>query len=345
MICSPEQLLLFFSSLADISDSVRSRADAVLRGAVDWNYLSCAAVNLDVSPGLLELLAGKEDTVDRRILERLVSSSARCAGETASMRELWCEVSSLLTKGGFDQIPLKGCDPRIAHGARRKSNPMVDVDILIRRADTEYVGEYLENNGYLYLGARSGSHMNFCTDETNPRFIEIHWDLVNRNNPLHRRLFSPLLDALWERSITMNGQRLLCGEDMISYLACHAVKEYFHNPKWLSDIAWIIENRLYLSDPGLMKFVTGEWGISKALGIIAEALDYHLRTTYLEQVLACGAVKPDMMGRYVAKRLLRYDRLRSLRPVIFFAVASPPFGMMRVLAGSVQRVVQKSFPR
>ena len=185
--------------------------------------------------------------------------------------------------------------------------------------------------------------MNFFTNETEPRFIEIHWDLVNRYNPLHRALFSPDMDAIWERSVILNGMRLLSEEDLLAYLTSHAVKEYFNSPKWLSDIAWITGNRLGLVDPEVMSQVIVEWGVSHALGIVAEALDYCLHNACIEQLMAFGAIRPGVAGRYMAKRLLCYDRLRSLRPVLYAAAAGTPLRTIHMFGGAARRIVQKIF--
>ncbi len=342
MTCRPEQILLFFSALPEHSDYINDMTDSILKAGVDWDYLYYDAESFGVAAGLAELLSNREAVADI-FLGRLGKTSKREEKESESMLDLYNELSSLLSGHEFDYIPLKGCDFRIAEGPRRKCNSMTDIDILVKLSDTEEIGLLLENNGYIYQGTMSGAHMNFFTDEKHPRFIEIHWDLINRSNPLHRKLFFPDLDAVWERSIILNGERLLSEEDLLAYLTAHAVKEYFHTPKWLADIAWIFKNRLGLVDPERLVMVIDEWGVSTALGIVAEGVDYYLQTNCFEYVLAFGAVKPGMLGQYIAKRLLCYDRLRLLRPLIFAAVAGSPLHLMSVTAGSIQRLVQKTF--
>ena len=216
---------------------------------------------------------------------------------------------------------------------------MEDIDILVKISDVEDVGRVLEENGYHYQGTFSGSHMNFFTDEEEPHLIEIHWDLINRTNPIHSRLFQPSVNAIWERSIAMCGESLLSPEDLLSYLTAHGVKEYFHKPKWLTDTAWIIENCSNMMDPATSKNVINEWGTSRALGIIACALKYLLCDSTFNTVWDLGAIKPGLTGRCLAGRLVRYEKLRNLRPLIFAASAASFPRALTVAAGVVERYI------
>jgi len=332
-------MLLLFSALPSHNEYITQRIDDILGAGVHWDFLLHGAESFGVAAGLKELLSEKETPAD--FYEQLKSASASEIKNTESMYGLYQDISSLLLKHGFDYIPLKGCDPRIAHGSRRISNIMVDIDILVKESNTDNIGIMLEENGYIYHGDMSGSHMNFFTDDERTRFIEIHWDLINRRNPLHNKLFTPVLTGIWDRSITVKGERLLSNEDLLSYITVHAVKEYFHKPKWLSDIAWVIENFSDFFDPGSTALVLEEWGVAKALGFIAGGLDYCLQADYLEKVLAYGAVKPDILGDYLAKQLSCFNRLRKLRPLIFAASADSSRRLWGVMAGSIMRLAQK----
>ena len=332
-------MLLLFSALPVHNEYIIKRIDDILGAGVHWDFLLHGAESLGVAAGLIELLSDKETPVD--FYEQLKAVSDREIKNAESMYGLYLDISSLLSKHEFDFIPLKGCDPRIAHGSRRKCNSMIDIDILVRETDTDNIGLLLEENGYIYHGDMSGSHMNFFTDDERPRFIEIHRDLINRRNAIHNKLFTPVLAGIWERSISVNGERLLSNEDLLSYITVHAVKEYFHKPKWLSDIAWVIENYSDCFEPGRMALVLEEWGAAKALGFIAGGLDYCLHADYLEKVLAYGAVKPDIFGVYLTRQLSCFNRLRKLRPLIFVASADSSRRLWSVMAGSFKRLVQK----
>lgn len=335
----PEDILLLFSALPNHNEYIVQHTDDILGSGVRWELLLYGAESLGVAAGLFTLLMEKEAPAE--FYERLKAASDCEIKNTESMFGLFREISRLLSQHGFDYIPLKGCDPRIAHGSRRNCNTMIDIDILVRETDNDNIGSLFEENGYMYLGDLSGSHMNFVTADEHPRFIEIHRDLINRRNPIHNKLFTPELAGIWERSIFVKGERLLSNEDLLSYITAHAVKEYFHKPKWLSDIIWVIDNYSQRFDPGRTALVLEEWGTARALGFIAGGLDFCLHADYLEKVLAYGAVKPDIFSVYLAKRLLCFNRLRKLRPLIFAASADSTRRLFDVIAGSIMRLAQK----
>ena len=334
-----ENLLLFYASMPGHDDYIINRTDEIVREGVDWQYMQSTAEALGVTGGLLERFS-QAKIPPNDFITRMNDIIEKEIQRTASMLSLYKEISSLLEKNGFRHIPLKGCDKRITDGPRNFFNVMEDIDVLVRISDVEDIGRVLEENGYYYQGSFSGSHMNFFTDEKTPRFIEIHWDLINRENTISGRLFQPSIDAIWERSITVDGESLLFLEDLLSYLTAHGVKEYFHKPKWLTDIAWIIENCSNMMEPVTSKKIIREWGTSRALGIISYALKHMLCDSSFDVVWTLGARKPGLTGRYLARRLVCYDKLRSLRPLLFIASAESLQRSFTVTAGMVERYIR-----
>ena len=334
--------MLFFASVSGHEEYIVSRLNDFISDGLDWNYLEQMAVALGVAGGLIERFHQTE-TRNQNFIERIRNGVVNEIQKTESMISLYKEISALLVKNGFSYIPLKGSDIRISQGSRRIFNPMDDIDIFVRKSDIEDVGKMLEDNGYLYQGTFSGSHMNFFTDESPPRFIEIHWDVINRKNPIHGRLFKPSIDAIWERSITRDGEMLMSDEDLMSFLAAHCVKEYFHKPKWLADMAWIIENCSCLQDTVSSRKVICEWRTSHAIGIIAESLNILLRDSKFDSVFESGACRPGMAGRYVAKRLVCYEKLRLMRPLLFVTCSESFKRTIAVTAGIAERYIRKSY--
>ncbi len=145
MKCRPEHLLLFYASLWERDECVRAKVSDLCGTGIDWSFLVDVAEAFGVCAGLTALLSslGEEYPVD---WDRLRKAAIREAAVTASMLSLYGEVSLLLDRSGIPFMPLKGCDSRIAVGSRRISNPMEDVDILIREEDAEEAGEALEQN-------------------------------------------------------------------------------------------------------------------------------------------------------------------------------------------------------
>jgi hypothetical protein len=332
-----ENILLFYAALPDHDNWILSRAREMLDRKADSEYLDAAAEAYGAAAGLIALLtaAGRRESI---------SDTLRCAAEreasvTVSMRSLSEEIGALLEREGIPFIPLKGCDRRIVELARVHSNPMRDVDILVRPDDIPEAGKLLVRNGYLHLGSFSGAHMNFATDEDLPRFIEIHWDLVNRSSPVQRRLFLPDLEKIWERSTVLCGTLHLSPEDLVCYTAAHAAKEYFRRPKWIADMAGILDNSLAEVNPFLFREVIREWGVSTVLGIIGKALASVLPERKYEALYAAGARCPGILGRYIADNLFGYSRLYSIRPLCSLAFAPSLAASFAVAAGIGERVI------
>jgi len=336
----PENVLVFYAAVTVCGEYTVERTRRIVAGGLDWDYLVETAVSLDTAGGLLDLLR-RSGTAENEHFPRLREAMRREMHVTALMKSLFLDVSSLLEDHGVDYIPLKGCDPRISEGARGFFNVMSDIDVLVRRRDVERVGRLFEKRGWRYLGVFSGSHATFHTDERVPRFIELHWDLINRDNPVHSALFGASIEKIWERSVKMCAMSLLSAEDLLSYLVAHAVKEYFHKPKWLADIAWVMRSHAGTMEPAAAARIAEEWGTSKALGMVGSALRDILNDPVFGRFGETDATGGGMLGRYVSRRLLCYERLKTLRPLIFAASAGTAPRTLSVLAGMVRRAVSK----
>lgn len=336
---SAENVLLFYAALPTHDGWVLSRVHEILDREVDAEYLNAAAEAYGVASGLVALLTenGKQESISLSLLR----AAEQEAAVTVSMHSLYEEIATLLERAGLPFIPLKGCDRRIVELARPYSNPMQDVDILVHPTDVVAVGKLLVGNGYLHLGSFSGAHMNFATDEEFPRFIEIHWDLVNRRSPVQRRLFSPSLGNIWKRSSILCGASHLSPEDLICYTIAHAAKEYFRRPKWIVDIACIIDSLMTKMDPVMLKEIVGEWGVSAVFGIVAEALDTVLPERRYDTLYDSGAKHPRILGQYIAHNLFGYSRLYSIRPLCALSFAPSFVTALSVAMGIGERLVKR----
>ncbi len=338
MKCRPENILLFFASLYGHDEFINTRTNEIVRDSVDWEYLKRSAQALGVARVVIARLL-KTGIIENSFTSQLRAAAQDEIRKSESLLALYQEISSLLAKNGFNYMPLKGCDQRISRGARRLSNTMDDIDILVKMSDVEDIARVLEENEYHYQGMFSSSHITFFTDDEIPRLIEIHWDLVNRSSPVHGVLFHPSIDAIWNRSISLCDESHLSLEDLLCYLTAHCVKEYFHKPKWLADIVWVIENCSAEMDPLTARNITSEWGTSRALGIIAHGLKEILYDSTFDMVWDFGACRPGLLGLYIARNLLCYDTPRNLRPLLYVASAESLSSAFAVSAGMVKRIL------
>ena len=333
----PEDTLLFYAAAAGHDEFIAGKYREAAAHGFDAERLVRSAIALDAAGGLRYRLSSAGvslGALDDVLKDAMLADLQR----STSLRDLYADVARILSENGFDHIPLKGSDPRLVEGPRGFFSSMEDVDILVRYGDTEAVGALLERNGLHYQGRFSGSHMTFFTDENRPRLIEVHWDLVNRDNPLHAALFRPSLAKIWERRVDMCSGTLLSTPDMVSYLAAHGIKEYFHKPKWLADIAWALEHLCQEIDAREAAGVVDEWGISRALGIAAAAIGELLPMGNAGVAWSLGAQKPSAFGRFIAERLLSCDRMRRYRPHLFLAAADTVNAKAAVARGMALRI-------
>jgi hypothetical protein len=335
---SPEHTLLFYASLETRNPYVLGEADRLCRGRLDRGRLAGTAEAYGICGGLLSLLSelGRDFPVDPG---RMRQAAAREAADTAAMLALYEEVAALFGGGGIPFVPLKGCDIRISGGARRTSNPMDDVDVLVRPEDTGRAGEVLTANGYFHQGSGSGAHMNFAVERDAVRFVEVHWDLVNRESLVQRSLFRPDIGAIWGRTITIGGRAHLSHPDLLCHLAVHAIKEYYRRPKWLADIAWIAMLPERKAGQSSLSETIGEWNASSPLGIAAEALRSLTGEIGYESLFDEGARRSGFAGRFIADRILGYDGLRGMRPLLWIACARTMTERIQVIRGMIGKAV------
>lgn len=336
-----ENILLYFASIDDHDSTICGRTREILDRGVNFRYLEHAAEMYGVAAGLTELLlaSGRDVT---SISENLLCAADRERSVTVSMHDLYHEIASYMKRAGIMFVPLKGCDTRIAKGSRRRANPMQDVDILVKQEDVYNAGELLERSGFIYQGSFSGVHMNFATNEKIPRFIEVHWDLINRNSQMQKHLFSPCIEAIWERCTCVCDTLHLSQEDLLCYTASHAAKEYFHRPKWIADVKYILDNLLPSMDDDRLTFVMKEWGVSAVLGIMSTAMESVLAGRDYKKIYAVGAKNPGFLGRFVSNHLFLYKELRPFRPLCAIAFADTPGAFFRVIAGMSKRLVTRN---
>jgi len=337
VIRRPEDTLLFYAAVAGHDEFIAGKYREASERGFDSEILVRSAIALDAAGGLRYRLSRAGVSVgalDEVLKEAMLADLHR----STSLRGLYADVARILSGDGFDHMPLKGCDPRLIEGPRGVFSSMEDVDILVRYEDAEAVGALLERNGLHYQGRFSGSHMTFFTDEDIPRLLEVHWDLVNRGNPLHAALFRPSLAEIWERRIDLCSRSLLSAPDLVSYLTAHGIKEYFHKPKWLADIAWTLERLRPEIDVREAAGVVDGWGASRALGIAAAAIEGLLPPGSSGVAWSLGAQKPSALGRYIAERLLSCDRMRRYRSHLFFAAADTKRAKAAVARGVALRI-------
>lgn len=325
-----ENKLLFYSAIQGHDLFIKQQFETILSKRIDWSYFIGKARYLGVTGCFIRRIGDSDYGIGKKVIEFLKGISDHEINISASMLSLYKEVSALLSRNGIEHIPLKGCDKRIKRGDLNFFNMMTDIDILVRTNEIEKTGAVLSDNGYNYQGCFSGAHMNFYTSETTPRFIEIHWDVVNRSSSFQKALFLPSVENIWERSLPEDKHRILCWGDMLMHLTAHSIKEYFHKPKWLADIAWLLDTCPPETDFKEITAINKEWNTSKGLGVVTAILDKYLDNSYMEKAFSFGAKKPNWLKQRLAERMIDYQNLISLRGYVYMACADSNLDLFKI---------------
>jgi hypothetical protein len=336
-----EDILLFLAALGEMGEGEFRHAAEIIESGPDWDYLAGKAEILGVSAGPKELLS-RTGGVPGRIAQSLQKAVAVEFTRTEIMQSFYSMVVSLMDGHDICFVPLKGCDARIAQGSRRLTNPMEDIDILVRQEDLFRVRDILERNGFLWQGAHSGAHLNFAHETYPPRFLEVHWDLVNRESPFQRHLFHPDIPRIWKDCIVLCDRLHLSAEDLLCYTTAHAFKEYFRKPKWAADALYLFRQILPGLDSGKLRERVEEWGVGTALGVLAETLMAVTGDREFENVFQKGAKRPDIFGKHASAGFFRWDGARMNHQVAYLACAGT-FGERISLLACVKELILKKY--
>ena len=323
--------LLAYASTGDRSEQVLAAGRAIIGAGIDWERLLLGAVSAGEAGNLADLLACAG--IETPLTDAFKYAADSELRRTMIMRRSIRDATALLNSEGLAFMPLKGADTRIDR-LRGIYNPMTDIDILVHEDDCERATRLLLENSWRFLGKTSGSHLTFYRPEPEC-LLELHWDVVNRNNPIHAAVFTPKMDAIWDRSITADGMTVLSPADNLAYLAAHAVKEYFHKPKWLADIARATPG--VAADEETLE-VFEEWGARSAFGLATAAIGY-LYDTSGSTCTQSGFGKTGWLGRIAARSIIDSENRRVIRSLFWIASAGKIGSMVRMSTGILHRFV------
>lgn len=238
----PEARLMVYCSLEGSErkrHSVKDR-DSVYGDLFPLLYSATQKFNPDFQPRQGGISASLQLTED--ILERLRKKYlANLARNTIFLSEL-AKVLEAFNKIGVSTIVLKGAlllETVYRDIGTREIN---DLDLLIHKEDLPNATETLSKLGYSFCGTNEGTHAVYSKDI----LVELHWDLVNKHSPAQKFAFGEVdVDKIWESAIRVKvvskDAFTMSPEDLIIYLSCHLLKEFYSDPKWLGDIHAVID--------------------------------------------------------------------------------------------------------
>ena len=313
MNLTSEEKLLFYSSCPSFFEKKCEILISLIKSGIDWRSMESLLQkkpHLDeMLPGLfyhlnkLELLTLVPRDFYNRIKLEYFQNSAR---NLVFLNELMFLLKKLAEKG-INAVPFKGGDfiKRIypVPGIRK----MEDLDLLVPENVLGKSIDVLEKAGFSYIETNDGNHCTFLKERRGHQiFLEVHWDLINRNSPAQKYAFQIQMEEIYKnlKSVNMDGLNLpvLSTEDYLLYLSAHLVKESFRNYKWFGDVY-----ELTLKDEG---FIDWEKLISDARGYRVD------RTLYYTLDMVKRNLDADQIPQKVLESL-RPERMGNLEKLFY----------------------------
>ena len=241
---SKEERLLICCSRKEMSKDCRLETRDILLSGVNWSYvLKTGGRHGMLSLVYLHLKDEDEIAIPSWVTERLEDFYYRIIYRNMRIYSLLKLILKGLSDRRIPVILLKGVALAEQVYGNIGLRPMYDIDILIKKEDTERAAKLLaELHCSPDLRSEEGkSYHNRYLNQDSTIGIEVHWDIENTPNP-----FTINIDEIWKRaqSADIPGIQalILSPEDLILYLCLHTAYhhkfiQYLITLKQLCDIS------------------------------------------------------------------------------------------------------------
>jgi hypothetical protein len=242
-------ILLCARTKVDAETSERIKVIAGSPDKLDWDYIYQMARRHSVLPLIYAQLGTAAENVPSHQLARFKKNYQDNAARNLWLTAELCRILQSFEAVGIEAVPHKG--PALAVYAY--GNPalrrFVDLDILVRKADTLRAIELLTAEGFVcgapWTNAQAAlllrTQHNLSLSRHEGRLIvELHWELASS-------LFASSFQAedLWERLQTMRlnnaAVKCLSSEDLLLSLCVHGSKHHWERLAWICDIAELVK--------------------------------------------------------------------------------------------------------
>ena len=224
------------------------RANALLNGSLDWEFLSAQANEQAVLQLVQQQVATRyADRVPEPVLAHMAEE---CRWLTQLSQALTRELLDLLTlfsASGIPALPFKGPTLGLQAYGDPALRTFADLDVLVRPADLEDARAVLLNGGFRpsfpttparrALLVRRGSHESFERDDGVA--VELHWRIAGAVSD-----FGLDYDRLWSRLgvVSLGGRLVPALEpvDLLLVLCIHGAKHAWERLAWICDVAELV---------------------------------------------------------------------------------------------------------
>jgi hypothetical protein len=253
-----EDELVLLCSRVNGNPETNARIKAITRppAEVDWDYVYQLARRHSVLPLIyLQLITTAAENIPSDQLARLKENYQDNAARNLFLTAELCRILQTFEAAGIEAVPYKGPALAVYAYGKLALRRFVDLDILVRKADTLRATELLIAGGFvcntLWTNAQQTlllrtQHNLPLSREGGRLVVELHWEVASN-------LFASSLQAeeFWGRLETMrlNNVTVKClsAEDLLLSLCVHGSKHLWERLAWICDVAELVKRRTDLN--------------------------------------------------------------------------------------------------
>jgi hypothetical protein len=247
-----ELVLLCARTKVDAEKTARIKTITSSPNEVDWDYVYQLARRHSVLPLIYsQLSATATANVPPDQLVRLKQEYQNNVARNLLLTAELCRVLKMFEAAGIEAVPYKGPALAVYAYGNLALRRFVDLDILVRKADTLRAKELLTAGGFVcstdWTNAQQAllmrtQHNLPLSREEGRIVVELHWEVATN-------LFASSLQAedLWGRLETMRLNhttvKCLSAEDLLLSLCVHGSKHLWERLAWICDVAELVKTR------------------------------------------------------------------------------------------------------
>lgn len=247
-----ELVLLCSRTKVDAATSARVRAITSFPNKVDWDYVYQLARRHSVLPLIYSQVSTVAPAnVPPDQLARLKEDYQDNVARNLLLTSELCRILQTFAAAGIEAVSYKGPALAVYAYGKLALRRFVDLDILVRKADTLRAKELLTARGFVcgtpWTNAQQAlllrtQHNLSLSREEGRMVVELHWEVASS-------LFASSLQAeeFWGRLETMRLNNVvvktLSAEDLLLSLCVHGSKHLWERLAWICDVAELSKTR------------------------------------------------------------------------------------------------------
>ena len=263
-----EDKLLLLCARTKVDAETRERVETIAGSPdkLDWDYVYQLARRHSILPLIYSQLSTEAENIPADQLARFKNNYQANAARNLWLTAELCRILQSFEAAGIEVVPYKGPALAVYAYGNAALRRFVDLDILVRKADTLRAIELLAAEGFVCgapwtnaqaaLLLRTQHNLSLSRDEGR-LIVELHWELASS-------LFASSLQAedVWGRLQTMRlsniAVKCLSSEDLLLSLCVHGAKHHWERLAWICDIAELVKRRTDMNWTLVLKRASAE---------------------------------------------------------------------------------------